>query len=275
MAVEKAWPAIPERSLTADGGQYGELQVSSTEGFKVKQIITIKSDTQQSQFLEVKRVVDENLMFVGPSGKITDRSNITTYTTADNARIYAKEQRRPKISPEEYERAVYEEEPTVAKRIIPVDQFGKLITKDNPLPTSAQIDEVNIDNISVQLDHVEDDEGEFDSTRIGNGVAGRTLEINKNKDIDLRAHGWTIEQKLKEGILCAEDVTRSLTWVEVDGVQRVSTITFSSSVMNIEAEDIGVITTGQTINVVRTFTYEGSDPYNLISYNDTFVVVTP
>jgi hypothetical protein len=61
---------------------------------------------------------------------------MTAFLATENASIRANCQDRPSIPPEDYERAVYEEEPTVAKRVFNVDKYGKPFpTITNPWPT--------------------------------------------------------------------------------------------------------------------------------------------
>lgn len=133
MAIEKKWPAIAPLAFTADGGQNGEVYLASTSKFKVKQVIIIKAEGLPDKILEVKRIVTDELMYVGPNGNIDLREDLSLYTTAIFSTIKAQEQNRPKISPEEYERAMYEEEPTVAKRSILVDTQGEKVSQENPL----------------------------------------------------------------------------------------------------------------------------------------------
>jgi hypothetical protein len=77
-----------------------------------------------------------NTLILGPENKgINTRSDVSAYTTALNATVEASEQNRPSIPPADYERAVYEEEPIVAKRVIGVDRYGELYSEDNPMPT--------------------------------------------------------------------------------------------------------------------------------------------
>src|SRR5690606_32640412 len=96
--------------------------------FKVKQQIIIKSNTQgPTTDLEVKRITDVNTIEIGPKGKIDARTDLSMFTVADAAQIFANEQHRPSIPQEEIIRAVYEEEPVVAYRVIGVDQNGNTV----------------------------------------------------------------------------------------------------------------------------------------------------
>jgi hypothetical protein len=77
-------------------------------------------------------------MYLGlPSDPIFTYRDISQYTTADNAVIYADEQDRPSIVPDAYNRAKYEEEPVMAERVVLVDKNGRKYDLNNPLPTNA------------------------------------------------------------------------------------------------------------------------------------------
>lgn len=135
MAIEKKWEAIPPRAFTADGGTEGQVSISSTIDFKVKQKVILKANSQSGTLLEVKRVVSETLMIVGLPGNINNKSDISTYTVADSATIESLEQDRVNIPYQEHENAVYAEEPIVAKRVIQVDRLGRYFHVDNPFPS--------------------------------------------------------------------------------------------------------------------------------------------
>ena len=113
----------------------------------MKQVVIVASNTQPNLELEIKKVQSSTQIVLGPrTGNIFATTDISAYTTTDSAYIFANEQKRPTITADEFERATYEEEPTVAKRTILVDEFGNKITTANPLPTSATI---NVPPITV------------------------------------------------------------------------------------------------------------------------------
>lgn len=135
---EKRFAAVPAQVFTADGGADGSVTIANTSLFKVKQRVNISAIGQTNIEVEVKRVVSSTVMIVGPTtGNINTFSNLTVYTVAASAQVFANEQKRPQISADDFERAVYEEEPTVAKRVVLVDEFGNKFNEDNPLPTSS------------------------------------------------------------------------------------------------------------------------------------------
>jgi hypothetical protein len=141
--IEKLWSAVGPIALTDAGNSRGLVTVASTAGFKVKMAVTI-SDGISAQLLEVKRVVNSTQMFLGEKGDIKLRSDLSSFLAGST--ILALEQPRNSIPLQEIERAVYEEEPSVAYRTISVDQFGNYYNDANPLPVSfsSSIDSVQL-----------------------------------------------------------------------------------------------------------------------------------
>lgn len=136
--LEKRLPAVPPQSFEADGTTDGKITVFNSSLFKVKQQVTLTASSLAPLDLEVKRITDINTIYVGPiKGNIDARENISAYTMVLSAAIFANEQKRPSVPVEEISRAVYEEEPVVATRVIPVDRLGNQISEDNPVPVQA------------------------------------------------------------------------------------------------------------------------------------------
>jgi hypothetical protein len=188
MAIEKRWEAIAPRLFTSNGGAEGEVTLASTLGFKVKQKVILKASTLPGEVLEVKRVVSETLLILGAPGNINDKKNLTAYTTALSASIETLEQPRNDIPDKEYERAVYAEEPIVAKRSILVDRFGRYFSTDNPIPVQLSDGSVNIGTVNAELevqlshkDNVAHPGDVADSVRIGDGVTEAKVDpLNKS-----------------------------------------------------------------------------------------------
>lgn len=140
MAIEKKWESIPPISFVIDGTVDGIVTIPSTSGFKTKQEVFLAATGQDTIQLEVKRVNSSTQLVVGPKGKnLSTVTDISLYTVAASAQIYADEQARPSIPLQEHERAVYEEEPTVAKRVFLVDELGNPFDADNPFPVEATV----------------------------------------------------------------------------------------------------------------------------------------
>lgn len=137
---EKRLKAISARAFIADGNEYGQITISDTRPFKVKQEIIISANALPNLELEVKKVLSDTILIVGPrNSNINQFTDISSYTVSASANIFANEQKRPSIPFEEHERANYEEEPTVADRVILVDELGEFYDDDNPLPVDATV----------------------------------------------------------------------------------------------------------------------------------------
>lgn len=155
MALEKRLYAIPAQSFTANGTSDGLITLAADIAcrFKVKQEVILSATSLPNlDNIEVKRVISDTQLYVGPKGgNIDARVNISAYTTALSAAIFANEQKRPSIPNEEVIRAVYEEEPTVATRVVMVDSCGDKYGPDNPLPIAFD-GTVNVGNVTIQDD---------------------------------------------------------------------------------------------------------------------------
>jgi hypothetical protein len=149
MAIERFYNQIGPVLFTADGAADGIISVVSTHGFKVKMAVVIKTNVIGEARFEIKRVLNDTQMIIGPENKpIHARSDLSAYLVADGAVVVAPFQERPKIPPADYERAVYEEEPVVAKRVFPVDEFGNPYNDENAFPVEVkgfEVGEINVD----------------------------------------------------------------------------------------------------------------------------------
>lgn len=126
--LEKRLYAVPPQLFTADGTDNGKVTVANSGLFKVKQVVIVGNNTLQPLELEVKRIDSINTMWLGPLKQTIDmRQDMSGYTVANGAFLFANEQKRPAVPQEEVQRAVYEEEPVVAYRVIGVDQFGNTV----------------------------------------------------------------------------------------------------------------------------------------------------
>ena len=195
MALEKNLFAIAPVLFTTDGGADGKVTLANACNFKVKQKVKVAGTGLELLDLEVKRIINDSEMYLGPqTGPISDRTDLSAYTTAASSFVYAIEQKRPSIPFEESTRAVYEEEPTVAYRSILVDKCGDFYATDNPLPVQLSDGSINIGTVNaeleVQLSHLDDDPDAgdvHDSVRIGDGDPGEYLKINPDGSINVNA----------------------------------------------------------------------------------------
>lgn len=157
---EKRWAAVPPQLFTTNGSANGEIKVANTAChlFKVKQKVILSASTLPNlDNIEIKKILDDDTIIIGPCGSnIHSTTNISAYTVALGAAIFANEQMRSSVPLEEFTRAVYEEEPTVANRTILVDECGNRITDNNPLPVKIPAVEITIGDLDVQLDGIYD-----------------------------------------------------------------------------------------------------------------------
>lgn len=184
MAIERWWPAVSPQLFTADGGAYGLIQVADTRGFKVKALVIITATGQPDLQAQVKRVISDTQMLVGIIGKpLTSYIDISAYTTALGAFIYANEQEKAKVVQEDREYATYDQEPTVAWRNVLVDELGRYYGSANPLPVSAT---VIVPPLSVRRLTDKDNDGTpddlADAIQVGDGT--NRLAVNSDGSIN-------------------------------------------------------------------------------------------
>lgn len=131
MAIEQKWPMVSPQLLTADGGTEGEVHVASTAGFKVKQIVVLQAPTIAPMQVKVQRVISRTQIIVGPAGpavqgkqNMNTRVDVSMYTVVAGSFIFAAEQDKSKLKPDDILQALYDQEPTVGLRSVLIDQFG-------------------------------------------------------------------------------------------------------------------------------------------------------
>lgn len=196
--TERRWDGIPESPLTANGQEDGIITVEDTAYYKAKMYVVLKSDTHQPVRYQIQRVLSRTQMIIGltpqefaerrKKQKNTLRIvDATRWLVSDNATIEAPEQERPNIPHEDYERAVYEEEPVMAKRIVPVNEYGQINSPDNPLYTQLSDGDINIGTVNaeveVQLNHRDNDPdaGDVaDKINVIDGFLQRKKEVINN-----------------------------------------------------------------------------------------------
>lgn len=147
MAIEKKWTRQGPVAFAQDGTESGLITVSSVECFKVKQIVSVKSNTQPTKRLQIKRIPSLTQIIVGPLtdnknrkiDSLSVREDLSAYTVLDGATIQAEEQSKVTIPEKDIIQAVYEFEPTVAIRTIGVDRLGDPWSETNPLPVEGTI----------------------------------------------------------------------------------------------------------------------------------------
>lgn len=137
MALERKWLAVNATPFTADGTSLGVITVADTAGLKVKQLVFIAATGQPLLQLQVKRVLSNTQLIVGPPNNKIDPNqyqDVSAYTMALAATIAAPEQNKNNIPGDDHYSAIYESDPTVADRIVLVDQYGRFYGESNPIP---------------------------------------------------------------------------------------------------------------------------------------------
>lgn len=169
MAFERTWERVGPLDFTADGTAGGLITVADVGLIKVKSKVKVTAIGLPDLVLEVKKVLSPTQFLVGPvqnknrqkgSKSLTDRTDISAYTTALSSQVVSTQQNKSRLKPEDVIQAVYEQEPSVALRTMSVDQYGNPWRSDNPLPVtfteSLNIGAVEItdgdDNLAVNND---------------------------------------------------------------------------------------------------------------------------
>jgi len=137
MALEKKWNVVPPRLFVADGNAFGLITLVDTAGFKGKQEAYLLDNLGNSLAVQVKRVISPTQLVVGLiDNKMASWKplNLSNWTVANGASIGAQEQDKNRIPPDDHQAAIYEADPTVADRVVFVDQYGNFYDEDNPLP---------------------------------------------------------------------------------------------------------------------------------------------
>lgn len=190
--TERRLRAIAPVVFIADGTINGLVTVSDVGDFKVKQEVLISAPLIQTQILEIKRIVSQTQLLVGPKGNIFKYSDISAFTVAAGSFIEAKEQERPKVPEQEVERITYEEEPTMARRVISVDRYGRKWDVDNPFPVRLSNGSINVGTVNAEIevqlsrrDNYPDAGDVHDSVRIGN----QDYELKINPDGSINTAG--------------------------------------------------------------------------------------
>lgn len=194
MAIERNWVGVPAQLFTSNGGVYGQVSVPSTADIKVKQRVKVGSNTQETKDLEVKRVINETDLLLGPIGSSMSGPNsyvdLSLFLTATNSYLVIPEAPRNPIPPDAFWRAVYEEEPTVAIRTFAVDHLGRRYTESNPLPVQLSNGSIDIGTVNAQLEmfitHKDNDPHAGDvhsSLRIGDGED--EVEVNPDGSLNV------------------------------------------------------------------------------------------
>lgn len=185
MAKERQYSRIGPKAFTANGTVKGQVTLSSTRGFKVNARVLITSSTQPPLDLKVKEVVSKNILIVAANASAnTPPTDLSLYLVADGTTIEQPAQDRAVVPIDDQNRATYEQEPTLARRVINVDELGNPYNEDNPYP--VQIDgDIKIGSVNVDITDKESSPGaaDYDIIRLGDGED--ELAINNDGSINV------------------------------------------------------------------------------------------
>jgi len=185
--TEKRLYAVAPVLFTADGDTNGTVKVANAAIFTVKQHVLIKATGLPTLTLEIKRIEDRVTVHVGPiAGAITLRTDVSLYTVALGANISANEQGRPKIPEQDVERATYQDEPVVARRVFVVDELGNNFNANNPFPVDATV--VIPPDLAVRITAYANDPAPGDlpsSVRISDGTNQLTVNPDGSINVNL------------------------------------------------------------------------------------------
>lgn len=191
--TEKKYLAITATTLLADGGTDGTITVINTYCFKAGQCVLFKQGGN-ALIAKIKRVIsDTQFIVIDKEDAVitTNKLDMSTFTAGSTVELM--EVKRPVIDLLEIQRAVYEEEPTVALRTHFVDWLGRSYDITNPVPVRLSDGSVNIGTVNaeleVQLSHQDNtpDVGDIaDSVQVGDGED--ILAINSDGSINVKAN---------------------------------------------------------------------------------------
>jgi hypothetical protein len=160
--LEKFWKEVPSQFFTATGTSDGVVTVAATSPFKIKQFVVVLNPSLPSIVGEIKAILSETQIAIGPQGPNPNmRIDFSSYGTSST--ISAPEQPRPSIPIQEIDRWTYEEEPTVARRTIPVDEAGNILKFVRSAPGQAKSMAVNVDNLTFTT---------FNEARVSDSLQG-------------------------------------------------------------------------------------------------------
>ncbi len=269
--TERKYLTIPPTSLTANGTVNGLITIANTYCFKVGQVVLFKSGAIH-KIAKIQRILSETqFVVIEKSESITTNKKLDMSGFLTGSTVELTEVKRPVIDLLEIQRQVYEEEPTVALRSHLVDWLGRSYDASNPIPVqlsdgSIDIGTVNAD-LNVQLTHLDNSPAigdVHDSIRIG-GLSGFEANVTSTNRLKVDTIVSTADSP-KESIMCANDVVADYVWQEIDGVRRITKITWSSVSV---ATELAL----SSASVERNYTYQNIDPFDLINRVDTLLLV--
>lgn len=145
--LERYWKEVPSQFFSANGTSDGIVTIASTSPFKIKQFVVILNPSLPSIAGEIKAILSETQMAIGPQTSNPNmRIDLSAY--GNNSTISAPEQPRPAVPIQDIERFTYEEEPTVARRTVPVDEAGNILKFVRSAPGQPKSMAVSVDHLT-------------------------------------------------------------------------------------------------------------------------------
>ena len=146
---ERILVSLPPVLLTAQGTNLGRIVVTDNEYFKVNQIVVIGDPILPHVQAKVKRIDSPTQMVLGPVDKsVSSKDTLDLSAYGITSFIYAKEQIKSYPSIKEMDESAFEQEPTMARRTVLVDKYGRIY--DSVLSPDGTLKiPVDISNISV------------------------------------------------------------------------------------------------------------------------------
>lgn len=188
MAFERAWSAVSPQSFTADGTRFGLVTVADSCKFRVKQSVYLKNTAGALLAVQVKKVISPTQLIVGTINNAQIGQwpplDISSWTVASGAAIGAEEQQKNKIQDGDHYLAVYEGDPVVADRVIPVDCNGNFYGPENPVPVSIDGGTITIGTVRTTACDNDPSPGDIHSSiRISD--CANDLKINPDGSINV------------------------------------------------------------------------------------------
>lgn len=166
MAFERSWQQVPAQLLITDGTANGIAVIADVRDYYVKQLVLLRATGQLDLPLEVKRIDGITVLHLGPvnTSDMSLRMDISAYTTALSATIFASEQLIKPIKPDEITNYLYEREPIKGWRSVLVDRYGRKFDSvvDNSGKVRLAVDGQFHAEVDVQVDV--DVDGYYDAT---------------------------------------------------------------------------------------------------------------
>ena len=142
MAFNRFWPAVTSLTLSQNASNAGVVSVPSTVGFYKDQIVNLSGSGLNTANYVVSQILSQTQLVLANNYNnvtgVASLPDLSGYTTTALSQIAANQQPKNIKTPwQDVLPASYEAEPTVALRVVQVDQYGNYDGADG-LPVSPQ-----------------------------------------------------------------------------------------------------------------------------------------